>query len=115
MTEIKDLNLRVSFYQMRPEEGPYPSEELVPGPTLYECWASVENVWMRDLELAKANGTLEDITVTIRDPRSEFIPKNIHHLSINEGVYFGKKFSIKGVRPDPKNKQFVTVIAGLVS
>lgn len=113
MTEIKDLNTRVSFYEFRANAGPEPGE--TEAFTLYECWASVENIWMRDVERAKETGTLEDLTITIRDPRGYFLPQRKHYVGLNEGSYYGNRYNIKSVRPDLKNKEFITVIAGLVT
>ena len=113
MTEIKDLNTRVSFYEFRPNEGPMPGEDEAF--TLYECWASVDSVWMRDIELAKSTGTLEDLTIKIRDPRGDFLPQKTHYIGIDERFYYGKRYNIKDVRPDLKNKEYIQVIAGLQS
>jgi hypothetical protein len=80
---------------------------------LYNCFAKVDEVWMKDIEVAKANGTLSDVTLTIRDPLSTFRPTNKHHLIIDHPHYQGKTYRIKEVQPDMQNRQFVRVIAGV--
>jgi len=107
--KISELNKRVTFYEYAPNEEPEPGEDVKR--TLYECWAKVDEVWLKDLELAKANGTLSDLTITIRDPRKSYQPNNKHYLSINSTYYTDKHFNIKHVRPDFKNKRFVTIVA----
>lgn len=108
-----DLRTPITFYEFAPNQGPEPgeSEKRV----LYESWARIDKVWMRDLEQAKANGTLEDITVTIRDPGSSFTPMSGYYIGVNDRNFFGKRYNIKSVQPDMKNIGFIVVIAGLVT
>ena len=113
MTEIKDLNTRIRFYEFRPKEGPLPGEKEAH--TLYECWAEVENVWMRDIELAKSTGTLEDLTIKIRDPRGHFMPQKKNYVGIVDAPYEEQRYNIKAIRPDLKDKRFVTIIASVQS
>lgn len=110
---IGELNTRVTFFEFVPNAGPEPGE--AEANLLYSCWASVDKVWMKDMEQAKTNGTLEDLTVIIRDPRGDYIPSNKHYLGIDDGRFFGNRYNIKTVQPDMRDKRFMTVIAGLVS
>lgn len=103
---------RVTFFEYEPNKGPMPGEK--PKKILYECWAKVDEVWLKDLELAKSNGTLSDLTITIRDPGSEYMPRNKHYLSIKSDYYKGQKFNIKHVRPDIQNKEYIRIVAELV-
>ena len=106
-----DLRTPITFYKYGESDGPEPGE--VEKNILYETWAKVESVWLRDLETAKANGTLSDITVTMRDPLNEYIPTNKDYLSIDAPEYRNKRFNIKSFQPDLQNKQFITVVVGL--
>lgn len=108
-----DLRTPISFYEFAPKEGPEPGEDETR--ILYECFAEVQKVFLRDLEQAKSNGTLEDITVRIRDPYETFMPENKQYLGVNDRNYFNKRYDIKSVQPDTKNVGFIIVIAGLVS
>ncbi|VXC08106.1 Phage head-tail adapter protein [Bacillus sp. 349Y] len=108
-----DLRTPISFYEFAPTEGPEPGNEEVK--TLYECWAKVEKVWLKDLEQAKANGTLEDLTVRIRDPRGSFVPLNNQYIGINEVGYLGKRYRVYSIQPDSKNVGFIVVIAEMVT
>lgn len=107
-----DLRTPVSFYEYAPNDGPEPGEQEKH--VLFECFAEVQKVWLRDLEQAKANGTLEDITVRIRDPYGSFTPDNKHYIGVNDRNHFGKRYNIKSVQPDSRNNGFLIVIAGLV-
>ncbi|MEE3950760.1 phage head-tail adapter protein [Peribacillus frigoritolerans] len=106
-----DLRTPITFYEYAANEGPEPGESEIN--TLYKAWAKIDNVWMKDLEVAKANGTLSDITITIRDPQADFIPNNKHFLSIDASEYHDKRFNVKHVQPDLQNKGFITIVAGL--
>lgn len=108
-----DLRTPITFYEFAPNDGPEPGESETR--ILYECWAKVEKVWMRDLEQAKSNGTLEDITITIRDPYEDFLPSTEHYIGVNNRTFFNKRYNIKTVQPDMKNIGFVIVVAGLAT
>lgn len=107
-----ELRTPVIFYEYQPNPGPIPgeSEKRV----LYKAFAKIDEVWMRDLEQAKANKTLSDITVSIRDPQAEFIPNTKHYIEVDAPEYNGIRYGIKSVRPDPQNKQFIRVVSGVV-
>ncbi len=106
-----ELRTLVHFYKDLPKDGPMPGGSR--DEKLYSAWAKIDQVWMRDMEMAKANGTLSDITVVIRDPQAEFIPTNLHFLSIDAVEYEKKKYNVKQVQPDLQDKRFINVIAEL--
>jgi len=105
-----DLNNQISFYESVPNEGPEPGESK--DTVLYTCWANVKTVWMKDHEQAKTNGTLEDLTIIIRDTGGQFVPNNKHYVSVES---FGdKRYNVKSVQPDLRDKRFIVVVVGLV-
>lgn len=106
-----DLRTPVSFYEFAPKDGPEPGEEE--REVLYSAWAKIDSVWLKDLETAKANGTLTDLTITIRDPIMDYVPTNKHYISIDHPMYRDNKYNVKSVQPDSQNKDFITVIAEL--
>ncbi|HEY4601257.1 MAG TPA: head-tail adaptor protein [Cerasibacillus sp.] len=108
-----DLRTPVVFYEYAPIKGPDPGEKEKR--VLYECFAKVETVWAKDLEQAKTTGTVEDLTISIRDPRSDYRPNNKHYVEIDDIYYRGKRYNIKHVQPDLQNKDFIKVIAGVES
>lgn len=108
-----DLRTRVTFYEYVPNEGPLPGEKEKK--IIYEAWAKVDEVWMKDLEIAKSNGTLSDLTITIRDPHGEFFPTNKHYVQIDTPEYGHLKYNIKQAMPDLQRRDFIKVVAGVVS
>lgn len=108
-----ELRTPVTFYEYVPKEGPEPGSEKKK--VLFNAWAKVDEVWLRDVEQAKANGTLSDITITIRDPQAEYIPTNKHYVEIDAPEYQNKHFNIKQAQSDLQNHSFINIIAELVS
>lgn len=104
-----ELRTPVTFFEYAPNNGPEPGE--VETRELYKAWAKVDSVWLKDLETAKANGTLSDLTITIRDPQGDYYPTNKHYLSVDAREYQGKRYNIKSVQPDLQNRDFLTIVA----
>jgi len=108
-----DLKTPVHFYEYAPNPGPEPGEQKTK--TLYECFGRIDEVWSRDVEQAKANDSLSDLTITIRDTHGEYIPDNKHYVEVDYSVYKGRHYNIKDVQPDAQNRDFIKVIAEVVS
>ncbi|WP_339201702.1 phage head-tail adapter protein [Peribacillus sp. FSL P2-0133] len=106
-----DLRTPITFYEYAPNKGPEPGESE--REVLHQAMAKVDHVWLKDIEMAKSNGTLSDITITIRDPLEDYIPSNKHVLSIDDTRYQDKRYNIKHVQPDLQNKNFIKIVAGL--
>lgn len=106
-----DLRTPVIFYEYAPNQGPEPGESEKK--ELFKAWAKVDTVWAKDLEQAKATGTVEDVTITIRDPFDSYRPSNKHYVEIDDVYYKNKRYNIKHVQPDLNNKDFIKIIAGL--
>ncbi|PGR01346.1 phage head completion protein [Priestia megaterium] len=108
-----DLRTWLTFYKLEKKKSTTPTSEKEQI-TLYECWAKIDQVWSKDFEIAKANGTLSDLTITIRDTHGEFIPTNKQHISINAPEYKNTVFNIKQVMPDLQTRGFIKIIAEVV-
>lgn len=106
-----ELRTPVTFYEYQSHNGPEPGEKEKK--ILYKSWSKVDEVWMRDLELARQNGTESDLTITIRDPMHDYIPTNKHYLSIDDSFYRDNRYNVKQVFPDLQDRRFIKVIAGL--
>ena len=104
-----DFRTKVEFYEYVPTDGPEAGEEVKN--TLFVAFAKIDEVWMRDLELAKHNGTLSDLTISIRDPYKVYVPTNKHLLKIYEAEYEGVVYRIKQVQPALQSRDFVKIIA----
>lgn len=111
-TNFSKLNTPVTFYEYRPKKNsPYPDEKEYA--TVFECWAKVDRVWLRDLEQAKANGTESDVTIFIRDPLTEFIPTNKHYIKIQTYDYEHLVYNVETAQPDLQHRDFVTIVGKL--
>lgn len=107
-----DLRTPVTFYEYGPKkDSPYPDEKEYA--VLYQCWSKVDRVWLKDLEQAKSNGTISDITLTIRDPMQEFMPTNKHFIKIETFDYEGFVYNVVSSQPDLQNRDFITIVASL--
>ncbi|MEV5038860.1 head-tail adaptor protein [Peribacillus frigoritolerans] len=107
-----DLRTPITFYEYAPNKGPEPGESEKE--ILHQALAKVDHVWLKDMEVAKSNGTLSDVTITIRDPQADYSPTNKHVLSIDDARYRDKRYNIKHVQPELQNKDFIKIVAGLV-
>lgn len=107
-----DLRTPVIFYSYKPNAGPEPGESK--NRIEYITWAKIDEVWSKDLEQAKSNNTLSDITITIRDTQGEYIPSTKHYFEVDLLEYQGKHYNIKQAQPDPQNRDFIKIIAGMV-
>lgn len=108
-----DLRTPIVFYEYQPTPGPEPGEAQKS--TLFETWAKVDHVWMKDLEQAKANKTLSDVTIMIRNPRGEYIPTNKHFFSIEAPGYENRRYNVEHVQIDFPVAQFMTIVGRLES
>lgn len=111
--DIGDLRTWVVFYEYAPNEGPEPGEQQ--RKVLYECFAHIDEVWSKDVEFAKVHGNLSDLTITIRDPLGDYIPRSTHYLEIEAPEYADRHYGISEVQPDLQNRQFTKVIAGVTN
>lgn len=107
-----ELRTPVKFYEYRPKKNsPYPDEHEYA--LLYECWAKIDQVWLKDLEQAKASGTVSDVTLIIRDSQGEYIPTNKHYVWIDAIEYNDFVYNIESAQPDLQNRDFINIVAQL--
>lgn len=107
-----ELRTPVIFYEYKPVPGPIPDQEE--RKQVYSCWAKVDRVWLRDMEQAKQNNTISDVTLTIRDPLQEFIPTNKHFIRIETYDYKHLVYNVTSSQPDLQHRDFITIIASLM-
>lgn len=107
-----ELRTPVKFYEYRPKkDSPYPDEYEYA--LLYQCWAKIDQVWLKDLEQAKASGTVSDVTLIIRDTQGEYIPTNKHYVWIDAIEYKDLVYNIQSSQPDLQNRDFINIVAEL--
>lgn len=107
------LRTPITFFEKAPNPGPEPGEKKKK--FLYECMCKVDSVWLKDLELAKSNGTLSDLTITIRDPQDDYRPTNLHYLEIEDRDYKDLVYNIVTVQPNLQDRRFIDIVAKVVS
>lgn len=110
-TNSGDLRTPVQFYEYAPNDGPEAGESEKQ--VLYEAWAKIDEVWLKDLELAKSSGTLSDVTVTIRDPMGDYQPLDNHYFSIDARGFHDKRYNVKHIIPNLQANDFVVVVGSL--
>lgn len=108
-----DLRIPVTFYEYEEKDGPIPGQKEKK--VLFDCLAKIDGVWLKDLERAKQNGTLSEVTIIIRDPIGSYVPTNKHFLSVDEGIYQNKRYNIKHVQPDVKDPNFINIVGKLAT
>lgn len=106
---VSSLRTPVTFYKFVPKEGLLPGEEEKE--ELFFSWAKVDSIWLKDMELAKQNGTTTDLTITIRDPMTDYIPEDGHYVSIDDLHYKDYRYKVKEVQPDVQDRQFINIVA----
>lgn len=102
-----ELRTPITFFEYVPNEGPEPGEKEKQ--VLYTAWAKIDHVWLKDLEQAKANKTLTDVTVTIRSPLDDYFPTNKHYIQVQARGYETFRYNVEHVQSDPKG-QFLTIV-----
>ncbi len=104
-----ELRTPVTFYEFEEKEGPIPGQQEKE--MLFKCLAKVDEMWLKDLEIAKQNGTISDVTIIIRDPIGSYVPTNKHFLSIDDPIYKDIRYNIKHVQPDVQDRNFINIFA----
>lgn len=106
-----DLRTPVTFYEYTENAGPMPGQKEKK--ELFKCMAKVDEIWLKDMELAKQNGTVSDVTIIIRDPIGSYVPTNKHYVSIDDPIYKDNRYNIKHVQPDVQDRRFINIIGGI--
>ncbi len=107
-----DLRISVIFYEYEEKTGPMPGQQEKK--ILFECLAKVDSVWLKDMERAKQNGTLSEVTVIIRDPIGSYVPTNKHFVKIKDPLY-PEPYNIKHVQPDVQDRSFINIVGKLAT
>lgn len=104
-----ELRTPVTFYKYQSKEGLLPGQEEKE--ELFFSWAKIDEMWLKDAEIAKQNGTMTDLTIIIRDPMSDYIPKDGHYVSVDDLHYKDNRYEIKHVQPDVQDSRFINIVA----
>lgn len=109
-THNGDLRTPVIFYSTTIKDGIDGRDVSYTG--VYKTFAEVYNPSMKDIEIASGRGVKSSLTLRIRDPLTSYIPDNKHVVEINDHRYQGIKWKIVDIRPDFKERQFLTIVLG---
>lgn len=107
------LRTPVAFYSYQAMPGPMPGEEE--NQVLYNCFAEIYNPSMKDLEILNSKATKLAVTITIRDPQTNYIVSNKDYVEILDRRYSGIRWNIIDVRNDFTNNQFITILLGVTN
>lgn len=66
----------------------------------------------KDIEIATGKSMKAKMTLKIRDPLSDYQPKNEHFVEVGDNRFSGEKWQIIDIRPDFDNRDFLIVIIG---
>ena len=107
-----DFRIPVIFYEYEEKKGPMPGQKEKK--VLFECQAKVDGVWLKDMERAKQNGTLSEVTISIRDPIGSYVPTNKHFVEIDDPLY-PEHYNIKHVQPDVQDRNIINIVGKLAT
>lgn len=107
-----DLRIPVIFYEYEGKQGPIPGQKEKK--VLFACLAKVDSVWLKDIERAKQNGTLSEVTIIIRDPIGSYVPTNKHFVEIEDDLY-PEHYNINHVQPDVQDRSFINIVGKLAT
>ncbi len=102
-----DYRIPVVFYEYEEKQGPIPGQKEKK--VLFRCLAKIDSVWLKDMERAKQNGTLSEVTVIIRDPIGSYTPTNKHYVEIKDELY-PEHYNIKHVQPDVQDRNVINIV-----
>lgn len=107
-----DFKIPVIFYEYEEKEGPLPGQKQKK--ILFKCLAKIDSVWLKEMELAKQNGTLSEVTIIIRDPIGSYVPTNKHFVEIDYSLY-PEPYNVKHVQPDVQDRNLINIVGKLAT
>ena len=104
-----DLRTPVTFYEQTPNDDGEPGN--MPTVAVFDAWAQVYGASEKDRTYLSTNDKSEAVTIKIRDPGAEFVPRaDTQTVSIDDYRYQNKDWNIKNVRPDFENNEFIVIV-----
>lgn len=105
-----DLRTHLTFYTSKVEEGLH-GRDIAHKKAFYTM-GQVYSPSFKDIEIATGKSMKAKMTLKIRDPLSDYQPKNDHFVQVEDSRLSGKKWQIVDVRPDFDNRDFLIVVIG---
>lgn len=100
----------MTFYTSKVEEGLH-GRDIAHNKAFYTM-GQVYSPSFKDIEIATGKSMKAKMTLKIRDPLSDYQPKNDHFVEVEDSRLSGKKWQIVDVRPDFDNRDFLIVVIG---
>ena len=105
-----DLRTPLTFYTSKVEEGLH-GRDIAHNKAFYTM-GQVYSPSFKDIEIATGKSMKAKMTLKIRDPLSDYQPKNDHFVEVEDSRLSGKKWQIVDVRPDFDTRDFLIVVIG---
>lgn len=105
-----DLRTPLTFYTSKIEEGLHGRD--VSHEKAFYTMGQVYSPSFKDIEIATGKSMKAKMTLKIRDPLSDYQPKNEHFVKVGDNRLSGEKWQIIDVRPDFDNRDFLIVVIG---
>ena len=105
-----DLRTPLTFYTSKVEEGFHGRD--VSHEKAFYTMGQVYSPSFKDIEIATGKSMKAKMTLKIRDPLSDYQPKNEHFVEVSDNRLNGEKWQIIDVRPDFDNRDFLIVVIG---
>ena len=105
-----DLRTPLTFYTSKVEEGLHGRD--VSHKEAFYTMGQVYSPSFKDIEIATGKSMKAKMTLKIRDPLSDYQPKNEHFVEVSDNRFSGEKWQIIDIRPDFDNRDFLIVIIG---
>lgn len=105
-----DLRTPLTFYTSKVEEGLHSRD--VSHEKAFYTMGQVYSPSFKDIEIATGKSMKAKMTLKIRDPLSDYHPKNEHFVEVGDSRLSGEKLQIIDVRPDFDNRDFLIVVIG---
>ena len=105
-----DLRTPLTFYTSKVKEGVDGRD--VSYKKAFYTMGQVYSPSFKDIEIATGKSMKAKMTLKIRDPLSDYQPKNEHFVEVGDSRLSGEKWQIIDVRPDFDNRDFLIVVIG---
>ena len=105
-----DLRTPLTFYTSKVEEGLHGRD--VSHEKAFYTMGQVYSPSFKDIEIATGKSMKAKMTLKIRDPLSDYQPKNEHFVKVGDNRLSGERWQIIDVRLDFDNRDFLIVVIG---
>lgn len=103
------LNTLVRFSQMTVDDEDFYATEKV-AKEVFKTMAEVYNPSQKDIVIMQSKGIKSAITLKMRDPLGEYIPKNADTVIIEDKHFADKRWNIADIRPDLKDNRYLVIL-----